>query len=165
MIYHIFSCIMAIENVKSKNTTIEIHKSSLAVGVVYRHLQENIYGSENAVFLGWTNNYVFCSSEPWINRIIAVLKVEKENYNYYRRESERTSCATSYNVCQDFWSDRFCFIGNVIMCLTSYWPIVFNFRVSSLILTISLGKIMSKYIFKLWQIFRTYKTAWIELIL
>ena len=35
------------------------------------------------------------------------------------------------------------FIGNVIVCLTSYWPIIFSITVSLLIVIISHGEIMT----------------------
>jgi hypothetical protein len=35
------------------------------------------------------------------------------------------------------------FIGNIIVCLTSYWPIIFSITVSLLIVTISHGEIVT----------------------
>jgi hypothetical protein len=40
-----------------------------------------------------------------------------------------------------FKMDAIAFIGNIIMCLKSYWPIIFSFMVSLLILKISLDEI------------------------
>jgi hypothetical protein len=40
---------------------------------------------------------------------------------------------------ETFKTDIIIFIGNTMMCLMSYWPIIFNTRVSSLLLTICIN--------------------------
>ena len=77
-------------------------------------------------------------------RIMAVVKVETDIIASIRMSL--IWCAVIL-VIMYVWTLKtynIIFICNVIMCLTSCWPVIFSIRVNSLVLTIPLGGIKEK---------------------
>ena len=71
---------------------------------------------------------------------------DDRHHHQYSSESDRMNCNISDKIMyvKTFKTDVIFFIGKVVLCLTSHWPIIFSIKVNSLILKISLGEIKGK---------------------
>ena len=74
------------------------------------------------------------------NRIMAVLKVETDIITSMKTSLIGQAVILVIMCVKTFKTDVIVFIGNVIMCLTSHWLIVFSIRVHLSILTRSYGE-------------------------
>jgi hypothetical protein len=136
--YHIMLCLVHLARTRFELTT--WRKAPTCRKSLTKLLSHNVVSSTPCQNKIWTHNMEKSTDLPQVTDklyhiMLCLVHLARTRFG------EKHRPVTSHRQ-----TEVIVFIGNIVMCMTSHWPIIFNIRTSPLILKISLDEFKEKVI-------------------